>query len=348
MKIALRVSFLVSIIGMLDVILKLYYVDISYALFETSHDPGKALFSIVILPVALFLITLFLRNVDFSIAFSGVKRIINILIIFLLACLIIVIGYSDSQNGFFERGAMPWDFSDKKMVEKLEKYRIEGWSEINLKLESGELGDLPEQKKFRKTIHDGYREELKKGEYKEDVSFGGYLKHASMKKFLADILTLLGIITAALLIGLLAVSISIRKSVEPSHSNYLYLAFYMLALWVPFRLYSEWHGNFGYEYGTNSAVLLGFLAVILIGFLLFLFKRKTMKPIITAAGITFLCTLIATIAAVSPETFEKIAVLFSKSPPYVLITFYGLISIALIAGIGASLEGNKELTIKST
>ena len=131
-----------------------------------------------------------------------------------------------------------------------------------------------------------------------------------------------------MLVGAVALSAGIRNRIESGFIDKLFLAYAIMATWIPFRMYSDWHGSLGDPSAFNDGLVIASVIIVVLGILFILFKKPTFKVSVTAASITLICTIIGAIGAFKLQWFSGVANNLYIATPLTLFSIYIVIFIA--------------------
>jgi hypothetical protein len=104
-----------------------------------------------------------------------------------------------------------------------------------------------------------------------------------------------------------------------------------LTLWIPLKMYSEWHHNFGYFPADDNAMSVGALLSFVAVFLVIVFRSESVLFTISSGSVAALSLISYGIFGQFPDQFTPFARFFADAKPFVLITSYFIISTAAIS-----------------
>ena len=180
------------------------------------------------------------------------------------------------------------------------------------------------------------------GSKREKKTLGDYWKISSFRKKFADALSVLGVVVICILFGLVALSACIRNRIEAGFIDKLFLAYGVIATWIPMRMYSDWHGSMGGTIGKNDGIVIAAILAVVMGILFFVFQRPTLKVGLTGAGLTLAATVIGGGSAFNKAWILPFIAAYHSAPPFVLMAIYIVIVIAFAALVMFVAEGGEE------
>ena len=245
MKRAAIVAFSVALgLGLLDAVLRIATHPLGDGFRAVVNDPGKSFFHVFLLPPVIYLMLRLPATTKHAVIGLAVNRL-SIAILAALAITATCFTYTEQKDTFFNRCATPEDISSLTAAEQYASHRQELWASI---LTHDGLGEAKSPERLTAEAYAVAREKIlgpgaEGGKGRELETWANYFALASTRRYVADILALLGNLTACWL--LFAIAASFKRVISSRDRDSLLLLIAALVIWMPLRLYSEWHHRFG-------------------------------------------------------------------------------------------------------
>ena len=241
------------LVGLVEVSLRLWSFDFESGLRSVHNDPGKCLFHIFVLPPVIFLMCrLPVATVMF---FRALKRSWFLCIgssLMLVATAWFT--YDQARSAFFTSCATPEDLP-MSVGDSMPRRE---YRDMRIRLRDGVASASADKRldaaasarqaayKFAATL-------LVKGSQKGDVeaeTWAAYFRLAGLRRHVADVLALIGNITAVwLFLAIAARGLSGGRRglqrITSQEKRSLLVPLACLSTWLPMRAYSEWYHQFG-------------------------------------------------------------------------------------------------------
>lgn len=318
-KLQVIVPIILALGGLVDLIARISLLPWPIGLTESLHDPGKVFFHIVLLPLISFLfirhfpneILQLIRGVDWR---AWTARVTLIAI-----CMLSIIQVTeDAKKGFFERLTTPENIADDTRRADFLAARLSILKEVRngtLKPRDGKLQG---------------REAAAKAVSGITPTFVNVLRSGSFRQSVATLLAFIGTLIAA---GVFA-SIILVKLIGGGTLNEKGKALFLtlialLSAWIPLKVYSEYHHNFGYFSGDDPAIIPSVIFSIIALALVFAFRSGQLAVTIPSAAVTAISSLFFIISQGMPDAFGGLSRLASEMSVMQLVFIYGGILVTL-------------------
>lgn len=300
------------VFGLVDLGLRCYYSGIGIGFLWAAHDPGKAFFHIVLLPVGTFFL---IRSFPAATVRAAYARA-PIVTVGSGILLIVVIGFFSFKNSvaeFFNR-VRPSDISDSRVRVQLVK-KSELWRNQVAASRDAQTFDVVSE-----VVRNEYRQFL--NTQLGTPSFSNYWDQASLRRKWASGLSFIGTIYPALLLWLLFLYPIAKISMSESTKNGLLVAIATLSPWLPMRAYSEWFLHFGITPKDYQALPVATIVAIVLMVLVFVLRSKSVPIVATSAVTSAVCAVLGLVFQYQTSWFSTIAEGFMNLSAVNLMTVY--------------------------
>lgn len=313
------IPLVLSLLGLIDAIARIWLLPWPVGLVESLHDPGKTFFHIILLPIVAFLlIRHFPKEFIQVLTIPGWKRIAAIATLVAITVLSLLQVTEDARKGFFERLTTPENLAEPVQRKHFLDERLAIWSQVK----AGTINPPDAKIKGREAAGEAVRG--------IPPTFINVLVHGSFRQWTASTLSFLGTFTAAFVFALILMVPILGQGILTDRGKAFFLILITsLSTWIPMKVYSEYYHNFGHYSADDPAIAPAVVFAIIAIALLFAFKSKDPVFTIPSAVLTIASALFFLISQGMPDAFGKFSLLAAEMSVYQLAFFYGGILITL-------------------
>jgi hypothetical protein len=266
-KLSWYLALVALLLGLFEVSLRLWSSNFESGLRSVHNDPGKCLFHVFVLPIVLLLMcrlpvatVVFVRRLRQEWFLRIVSAALVLATVFFT--------YDQQRSAFFSRCASPEDLPE---LLGTRSPRFEYFvKRAGLREQVASLDKPLSATVARQQAYEFAAETLLAAPNADAVkakSWGAYFQLASLRRHVADVLALLGNLTAVWLFLVIG-GVAIQRRFTVPEKQSLLLALAGLSTWLPMRAYSEWYHQFGASDVTYVPMLIGaflfFAALVLL------------------------------------------------------------------------------------
>lgn len=239
-----------------DTALRIWVIGGEEGVRRVLVDPGKCLFHLSVLPVVAYL---GLRNLPRPIQRSFRAKWTWVV----MAIAVGLAGYFAIDNEietFFKANTSPEDFRDRETRVVLLRTRAEFVDEM-----PSHCGVATPD-----TANEGFLNVFSEraGLLPLNPSLEGFLDRASFRRLIATYLAVLGAVTVGLVIICLLLAVPVRDQLAKADKDLAFVLVGLLAIWIPFRLLSNWVSFLGCSSAIDTPLVGATAACVVAIFLL--------------------------------------------------------------------------------
>ena len=267
-QIAVFLSFFPIFLGLVDVLLRGYYLkNFTEAIYFSLHDPGRMVHSFILFPISIYVLVINLLVTNIKVHFAKVKGIITIIFLF-LEILAVFQAYNDAKDGYNNRLPMPYNLrlGTQELIEM----------HHSISSEIGKYGKTSlSREEYRNKIA-----ELRKPYMELSSSLKGepndFWSNSTFYTKYSIFVSFIGISYVILLFLIIALYAIQRQRIDEPLLKAFIINTAILSTWFIFRSYSEWYLNLGdFDVQKDAKfIVLPFDTIILLITVFFLYQRK--------------------------------------------------------------------------
>jgi len=331
-----------ALLGLADIVTRWWLLPGNSGLLAAANDPGKDFFHVVLLPMSVFFILSFPPQSILNLEKTASRIALTMLITIQALCVLWT--FDETGRSFFGRLASPEDIRDPAARIRVYELREQLRSKVALKTINPDVA--LKQARLAAATEIGSPPSLKR-----------YLQNASLRRHVATTLTWIGVSVVAFLFWMI-LTIPITgfiqrrrtrrdsKPISEKEKKYFLSGIAMLALWLPLKLYTEWHGSFYAEKVDDPTIFIGGLLVVMSVLVVFFCAQNRLVGAIPSAAIAGISSLAALVLQAQGGWFTPVASKISELGAIPLLFLYvilvlGAAAMAMHAYAAAEQEFNR-------
>lgn len=353
MKLAHRVALALSALGVLDVILRIYYLGFEAGLTAVVNDPGKEFFHILLLPaLAYLLLTVPLTSRDLL---RGLFRLpMGRFIVGALLVVAMLQSANEAKSAFTRTNSSPEDFADPKNREDYAQARKDllflrtgGAHENSVRAKAivqryNIYSVVTETNDLIEITGDQARDAAYSISHKlvgDDADWPACLRKASLRRYVATLLAFAGNLAMAWLFFAVCFSSLPQSRPATKERDVMLLMIAIFSMWLPLKFYSEWYYQFYPDSITYGPLKLGAFIAIVAAVVVYSRSSKSMFNSIAPGAVTLASAASALIFQNKVEFFSPLATTY-RDAGWVGILVIHVVIIMALASIASHVHRN--------
>lgn len=308
------VAAIACLAGVLDIVLMVYFAGWRGGITLALHDPGKTVFHVFLMPLALWIfIAVFPRSLLSRLPPRGKPFVAGLAV--LAVGLTLLATVNDHHDGICDRFPAPVDIADASGRAGLLELHVSGHDAMRAARDDEDFTKVSDK------AHKGYESKL--------AQIRGaacdYFALASPREYWSFVLSLSGALFVILVFWSLLLHLVARKRPSQEMLSAYLVVFALMVPWLFLRAYSEWYLHFGIlDELTYTTMYIAIGLAVGMAIILFILNLKRRVRLIAAALLTGIPTILSVFGALSPEWFSFGARVWLALDLSEIVVIYGI------------------------